>query len=451
MSRVNGSPAAPASSRLRIAMVTEYAYPVLGGVPEHVHNLSRELAGRGHEVVVLTSKAPRGMRRRARAIDSENQLHHGYRTARMGWSMPVVSNGSIARVSVGLGLKRRVARTLRGMDVVHAQGMAPPTLCLFALRTSRAPVNVGTFHTYFEGGHWGYKYFFAYVRSTMRRTDRLIAVSDACVTALRPYFDQPFDIIPNGVDTDLYHPLPPGHERPAGPPRILFMGRFDPRNGLDTLLEATRILKEQGRDFIVQVVGDGPLRPRYHHQARSLDVWDRVEWLGLLDKERPRLYREATVFAAPCVLASFGVVLLEAMASGTPVVCADNIGFRQVIRDDVPGRFVPPRDAAALAAGIGALLDDPALRADWAVRGRGHVVDNYSWPRVTDSVEALYRDVLERAPGAGQSTPPAGLRRNLRRNPVDLVRNIPAALRAGFPRGGAASRPAAGTRPGDDR
>ncbi|CAN0511459.1 unnamed protein product, partial [Phaeothamnion confervicola] len=145
---------------------------------------------------------------------------------------------------------------------------------------------------------------------------------------------------------------------------------------------------------IVQVVGDGPLRPKYHRQARSLGVWERIEWLGLLDKERPRLYREATVFASPCVLASFGVVLLEAMASGTPVVCADNIGFRQVLRDGAPGRFVPPRDAAALAAGIGALLDDEATRRAWGLRGREIVVDRYSWPEVTRQVVGVYEEIL---------------------------------------------------------
>jgi phosphatidylinositol alpha-mannosyltransferase len=295
---------------------------------------------------------------------------------------------------------------------------------------------VGTFHTYFEGGHWGYRHFFAYVRRTMERTDRLIAVSDACVTAVRPYFgDQAFDVIPNGVDADLYRPLGPDEERPPGPPRILFMGRFDPRNGLDTLLEATRILMDEGREFVVQVVGDGPMRPVYHHQARSLGVWDRIEWLGLLDKERPALYRQATVFASPCVLASFGVVLLEAMASGTPVVCADNVGFRQVIRDGAPGRFVPPRDPRALAAGIGELLDDAALRDGWARAGRAVVVDRYSWPSVTSRIEALYGAVLESATGRPDPRPPVGLRYNLRRNPVELVRNIPSALRAGFPRG----------------
>jgi phosphatidyl-myo-inositol alpha-mannosyltransferase len=203
---------------MRIAMVTEYAYPILGGVPEHVHNLSRELTRMGHEVTVLTSLAPWGRKRLARQVDARNLREHGYRTARMGVSVPVVANGPIARLSIGIGLKAQVARALRGMDVVHAQGLAPPTLGLFALRASRAPVNVGTFHTYFEGGHWAYSAFLAYVRGAMERTDRKIAVSEACVAALSPYFDEDFEIIPNGIDCDLYRPAAPGEEPPPGAP-----------------------------------------------------------------------------------------------------------------------------------------------------------------------------------------------------------------------------------------
>jgi phosphatidyl-myo-inositol alpha-mannosyltransferase len=357
---------------------------------------------------------------------------HGYRTLRMASSVPFYGNGSVARVSIGMpGLKARVTRALVGMDVVHAQGLAVPTLPLYSLRTSLAPVNVGTFHTYFEHGHWGYRYFLAYVRSALARADRLIAVSEPCITAMRPYFtEQDFEIIPNGIDTGLYRPLEPHENRPEGPPRILFVGRFDPRNALDVMLDAGRILADEGRDFVLQVVGDGPLRPKYHRRAKALGLDDRVEWLGLLDKERPRLYREATVFAAPCVLASFGVVLLEAMASGTPVVCADNIGFRQVIRDGAPGRFVPPRDAAALAAGIAELLDDAAMRADWGSRGRDLVLERYAWPIIAGRVEDLYRTIGE----AKRGTPPPprmGLRFNLRRSPIELARNLPKAIRAG--------------------
>lgn len=374
---------------MKIVMVSEFAYPILGGISEHVHFLSRELARMGHEVTVLTGK--NGDTRR---YDQGVEEASGYRILRMGRSVPVVSNGSISRLSVGLGLKRRVANAIRGADVVHAQGLAPPTLPLFALRSTTAPVTVGTFHTYFDGGHWAYRVFFRYVATALNALDRKIAVSDACVEALRPYFDGPYDIVPNGIDCDLFRPLAPDEPRPAGPPRILFVGRFDPRNALGTLLDAAAQLRDQGRDFVVQVVGDGPTRPIYERQARRLGLWDRIEWHGLVLEGRPRLYREASVFACPCTLASFGVVLLESLASGTPVVCADNIGFRQVIRDGMPGRFVRPHDAADLARGIAETLDSAEAHGPEAILGRTLTVERYSWTTVARQIDGLYQDVL---------------------------------------------------------
>ena len=382
-------------------MVTEFAFPILGGISEHVHNLSRELVALGHQVTVLTGVVGRGGER-LRAEDTANLRDHGYRTVRMGWSLPLISNGSISRASIGLGLKPRVARAIASADVVHAQGLAPPTLPLFALSSTHAPVNVGTFHTYFEGGHWAYTVFFRYVTTALSRLDRKIVVSEACIKALEPYFPGPYDVIPNGVDCDLFRPLGPGEQRPAGPPRILFVGRFDPRNALGDLLQAAATLKADGRSFTIQVAGDGPARKVYERQARRLGVWDRIEWLGLIHDDLPRRYREATIMAAPCVLASFGVILLEALASGTPIVCADNIGFKQVIRDGVPGEMVPSGDAGALAAAIGRLLDDPAARSDMALRGRAAAEERYAWPEVAALVDALYREVLEQKGLAGR-------------------------------------------------
>jgi phosphatidylinositol alpha-mannosyltransferase len=393
---------------LSIAMVTEYAYPILGGVSEHVHFLSRELAERGHDVTVVTGNI--GEAREAAELDREAHRLHGYRTTRIGRSVPVVANGSIARLTVGLGIKHQIATAVRGMDVVHAQGLASPTLPMGVLRVSTAPCTVGTFHTYFDEGHWLYDRIGRYVRNSLARLDRRIAVSEACITALAPYFPGDWDIVPNGIDCSLYTPLPADAPRPAGPPRILFVGRFDPRNALGDLLEAAAILIAEGRDFVIQVIGDGPARPVYERKARALGIWDRVEWLGLLNEERPRFYREADVMAAPCVLASFGVVLLEALASGTPVVAADNVGFRQVIRGDVPGRFVPPHDPAELARGIAEVLDDPARAQEIGRRGRTAVKKEFDWPRVADRVEAIYHEVLDakRPPAAPRSAATGG-------------------------------------------
>jgi len=399
----------PPVRTLSIAMVTEYAYPVLGGVSEHVHFLSRELAQRGHDVTVVTGNV--GDAAATAELDRQAHREHGYRTTRIGRSVPVVANGSIARLTVALGVKHLIAGAVRGMDVVHAQGLASPTLPMGVLRVSTAPCTVGTFHTYFDEGHWLYDRIGTYVRNSLARLDRRIAVSDACITALSPYFPGEWDVVPNGIDCSLYRPLGPGEQRPPGPPRILFVGRFDPRNALGDLLEAAAILQDEGRDFTVQVIGDGPARPVYERKARTLGIWDRVEWLGLLNEERPRFYREADVMAAPCVLASFGVVLLEALASGTPVVAADNVGFRQVIRGDVPGRFVQPHDPADLARGLAEVLDDPARAEEIAVQGRKAVEAEFDWPRVTDAIEEIYREVLEsKRPGSTRAaaTPTGG-------------------------------------------
>jgi phosphatidylinositol alpha-mannosyltransferase len=234
-----------------------------------------------------------------------------------------------------------------------------------------------------------------YVATALGNMDRKIAVSLACVKSLEQYFpDEHFDIVPNGIDTDFFSPMDSPSDRDPGPPRILFVGRFDPRNGLGTLLDAARILQDQGLDFRIQIIGDGPTRPLYERHARRVGVWDRLEWLGLLNQERPEYYRQATVLAAPCTLASFGVVLLEAFASGIPVVCADNIGFRQVIRDGAPGEFVGGDDPAALAAGLTKVLTDERLRIDWGTRGREVAETRYAWPTVARKIEDIYYEVL---------------------------------------------------------
>ena len=210
------------------------------------------------------------------------------------------------------------------------------------------------------------------------------------------------------------------------------MGRFDPRNALDTLLDAARILADEGRDFVLQVVGDGPLRPKYHRQAKALGVDDRIEWLGLLDKERPaalpRGHRVRRALRAGLVRGGAaggdgqrhpgGVRRQHRLPPGHP---------RRGCRGASCPRATPPR----LAAGIAELLDDPATRADWGARGRELAVEQYAWPTVARRVEDLYREIIEGKRGA-PPTPPVGLRFNLRRNPVELARNLPRAVLAGF-------------------
>ena len=378
-------------------MVTEYAYPVLGGISEHVHFLSRELVALGHDVTVLTGNArsPASLRR----VDQAAAREHGYVTRRIGRAVPLPMNGSIARSTV-LGTPwSTMRRELLGADVVHAQGLLGPVLPVLAAAVSEAPVTVGTFHTYVEGGqHWGYRLAGGYLNRVMGRLDRRIAVSEACVEGLVGTFPGTYDVIPNGVDCERFHPVAEGEPLLDGPPRILFVGRLEPRNALGDLIRAAAKVAATGRDFVVQVAGDGPTRGVNERLAKRLGISDRIQWLGLIHDDLPRRYREATLLAAPCTLASFGVILVEALASGIPIVCADNVGFRKVITDGAPGRFVPMRDPDGLAAGITEVLDDAQLRGRWAIEGRAVAVERYDWPGVARRVEALYREVAEHRP-----------------------------------------------------
>jgi phosphatidylinositol alpha-mannosyltransferase len=374
-------------------MVTEYAYPVLGGISEHVHFLSRELVELGHEVTIVTGNArsPASLRQ----VDRDAERDHGYMTRRIGRAMPLPMNGSIARSTLLALPRATMRRELAGADVVHAQGLIGPVLPLLAASVSEAPVTVGTFHTYVEGGqHWGYRLAGGYLNRVLGRLDRRIAVSDACVDGLIGAFPGTYDVIPNGVDCDRFRPLSDGEGHPDGPPRILFVGRLEPRNALGDLIRAAGAVAATGRDFVIQVAGDGPTRAVNQRLAKRLGIADRIEWLGLIHDDLPRRYREATMLAAPCTLASFGVILVEAFASGIPIVCADNVGFRQVIRDGAPGQFVPMRDPDALAAAIDGLLDDEATRREWGAAGRRVAVERYEWPGVAKRIESLYHEVL---------------------------------------------------------
>jgi len=367
--------------RHRIALVTEYYYPHLGGVCEHVHFLAREARRLGHHADIITS----------RIGDAPDEPH----VVRLGRSVPVYANGSMARLTVGWGLRRQMREVLRRgrYDIVHAHTPLAPTLPLLALEEADrmgVPV-VGTFHTNF-GRSLAYG---ATRRYFQRRLDVLaaaIAVSPTAAAACARYFDADWTIIPNGVDVEMFSPDAP---RPAamppdGVPTILFLGRFDPRNGLATLMAAFRRVRTARRPARLVVVGDGPLRPFYRRLAAGDPG---IAFAGAVVAERPRYYANSAVYACPTTKASFGITLLEAMACGTPVVCSDIEGFRDVVADGREALLAPCDDAAGLSDALARVLDDDVLRAKLAAAGRETAL-RYAWPDVADRVLALYARVL---------------------------------------------------------
>ncbi|HET9425533.1 MAG TPA: glycosyltransferase family 4 protein, partial [Gemmatimonadaceae bacterium] len=295
---------------LRIGIVTEYYYPHLGGICEHVHFFAREARLRGHHVDIITSNLP----------GAATEPH----VIRIGRSQPVYMNQSQARITIGRDIRGQMRRVLRQgrYDIVHVHSPLTPVLPLLAIEEAVCPV-VGTFHTYFDRS-LTYALLGSYFQRRLEMMSASIAVSHSTTLMLNKYFSAHWQIIPNGIDTDIFHPdapPPPGMDRDV--PTILFLGRFDPRNGLSTLIESFRRVKSRRRDARLVVVGDGPLRDHYFRQARGIDG---IRFVGAVLDERPSYYANSAVYACPTTKASFGITLLEAMACETPIVCSDILG-----------------------------------------------------------------------------------------------------------------------------
>ena len=368
----------PAFARpLRIAVVTEYYYPHLGGIVEHVHFFAREARRLGHHVDIITSHIEGGA--------SEPHI------IRVGRSQPVYCNGSQARMSLGVGLKRKLREIFaRGQyDIVHIHSPLSPSLPLLAIDAADCPV-IGTFHTYFEKSHL-YGLTRRLLQERLNRLSAAIAVSHSTTIALNRYFEANWTIVPNGIDLDLFNPhasAPVGIDRDR--PAILFLGRFDPRNGLTTLFDAYRKVRGKSRDAQIVVVGDGPLRKHYYRAARGDPG---ITFVGAVLSLRPSYYAHSSVYACPTTKASFGITLLESMACETPVVCSDILGFRDVVKHEREALMFPCGDVNALADDLVRLLDDETLRARLGKAGRQQA-QNYGWPSVTAAVLDVYSAVL---------------------------------------------------------
>lgn len=372
------SPLAVPTRRLRIALVTEYYYPHLGGVCEHVHYFAREARLAGHHVDIVTSNIPG-------AAPTPNVI-------RIGQSRTVYANGSMARISVGIGLRRQMREVLRDgrYDIVHVHSPLTPVLPLLAVEEANAPL-VGTFHTYFERAI-AYRVGAAYFRSHLRRLNAAIAVSPSAVEALEKYFEADWRIVPNGIDVNEFTPNQP---RPpymrTDVPVILYFGRLDPRNGLRHLIDAFRIVRASGREAQLLVAGGGPLSNYYRKLANGDPD---ITFTGTVLGSRAAYYANSTIYACPTTRgASFGITLLEAMACETPIVCSRMAGFRDVVKNEREALMVPPRDHGAIAHALTRLLDDETLRTRMGKAGRQTSL-RYDWRRVTDEVLGVYADVL---------------------------------------------------------
>jgi phosphatidyl-myo-inositol alpha-mannosyltransferase len=380
---------------VKIGLVTPYVYPLPGGVNEHVRYLYEGLRARGHDVRIISSS--HGLQRA-----SEGDV------IRLGKGFSVPTNGAVGTVTLSPRYLSQAADMLEyeRFDLLHFHEPFVPFLSPIVLRASTS-VNIATFHAY---GGWSAAYEFG-SRAMRRYAERLhgrIAVSAAARHFIDRYFPGDYKVIPNGVDVERYRRAVPLARWQDGVYNLLFVGRHEPRKGLLELLKAYRILRKTGCNCRLIVVGTGP----QEREARRYVLTRRmvgVEFLGRVsDQEKAQLFRTADVFISPATGGeSFGIVLLEAMAAGAPIVASDIHGYKGVVRRGAQALLVPPREPKAIAAATARLLADPGLRAAMSESSQARA-EEFSWERVTAKVEAYYGFVIRRL--AAQGALPEGYR-----------------------------------------
>ncbi len=365
---------------MKIGLVSPYDYSHPGGVSNHVSYLAHYLHLMGCDVKIIAPMRKKG----TQYFDEE--------VTAVGRPVPIPYGGTTARIPLSPWLPYQVRRVLdrENFDIIHLHEPFIPMLCLSTLTESQA-INVGTFHAYHEQSlaYW-------LGQPIMQRLDKKlhgkIAVSRPAMTYISKYLPGNYHIIPNGVDTQHYQARGPLREEyKDGKLNILFVGRLEERKGVGDLIRACAVVKNSFPDFRLIIAGPGlRLRLYYKTLARTL-LNDHAIFTSFVPfNELPQYYRTADIFCAPANSGeSFGIVLLEAMASGTPVVATNIPGYASVLTHGQEGLLAKPSNHRSLADALLTLLKDKQMRVRMAEQGLV-TAEKYSWENVSRQIMDFY-------------------------------------------------------------
>ncbi len=371
---------------LRILQVSDAYYPFPGGVSEHLHHLTLALRQRGHDARILTGRYP--------GTYPDPPWVHRVGRVRVLPALGFFNKTQLTlTLSPGLPLEVRDFFRQHRFDIVHTHGPLALNLPYLALHYGNG-VQVATFHTAFVG--WNFnrvgKVFF---RRAARKLARMIVVSQVAWEAMAPHYRGRYVLIPNGIDLNRFRPEGPVPALKLSRPVVLYVGRMEPRKGFPLLLKAFEEVKRRVPTASLLAVGSGAYLEEYRRRVPP-SLRQAVHFTGFVPAQNlPAYYRYADVYTSPAVGGeTFGIVLLEAMASGTPVVASDIPGYRQVITPGRNGLLVEVRNPSTYAEALVAVLTQPDLAARLREEGL-RTARRYAWPEIARQVEQVYGEALQ--------------------------------------------------------
>ncbi len=390
--------------KLKILILSDVYYPTPGGVSEHIFNFVINMRSRGHIVNIV---APRGSK-------NSTKPEHDKGVIRIGKAIPITANKSVARVSFGLRLYWEVKDVIRngGWDIIHSHGPFAPVMPYLAHKfaskkynpNTNLTANIATFHASFRDVLF-YDITKEFLRKKFKNIDGLIAVSEEAKFSVKQYFDGDFIVIPNGVDSEKFNPdLPRIDKFKKENFNIFFAGRFDTRKGINYLVLAFYFILKKIPNAFLWIGGGDKYRKfgldllRKRISAKDKKFSERIEYLRFIPhKDLPLYFASADIFCSPAIGGeSFGIVLIESMSCGTPVVASNIPGYRDVITHGSDGFLAEPRNVHDIAKKIILLAKDEKLRKIMSLNGRKKVLEKFSWDKVTTEIEDYYYYVLKK-------------------------------------------------------
>ncbi len=378
---------------MKIGVISDYFYPAIGGISEHVYNFSKYAAKQGHDVKLITP-APMGYNK-AELKKIDDSMLPG-QVIRFGQHLPVFSNGSLSRIGISLGIDKKLKELFESekFDVIHTHSPLAGYVPMLAVKYSNT-LTIGTMHTYFKSNFW-FDTFKKYLIRYYDSLDGCISVSESSRDLIDHYLGRTPTVITNGIDVNLFGNTEEKIEKfNDGKVNVFFVGRAETRNGIDVLITAFLKAVKEDKNIRLIIAGDGPYLQRYIDMIPA-EHKDDVHFVGRIYKERPAYYNTADIHVFPAEIATFSITVLEGLAAGKPVITTDMKSFKEIMSDGKEGFLVKYGDSDNMAKRILELAGDKTLREKMGKAARQRSL-NYSWEVITGKIIDFYRECHKNA------------------------------------------------------